>query len=156
MCEIMFREIINVDAVNCTFTVDFILTTRWYDRAFDTAEYHNQSNIQVFAKSIPHLTIQDVDFSFDGKNIPDDYGLDAQHHEGMVRLRKANKDPPGVLYRSQRIQCKLRDINTLYWFPFDKQILELNLRLHGDRGWCFLGSVVWRSRMHCSPMPGWG
>jgi hypothetical protein len=27
---------------------------------------------------------------------------------------------------------KLRDVNTLYWFPFDKQILELGLRLPGS------------------------
>jgi len=118
MCEIMFREIISVDAVNSTWTCDFILTTRWYDRAFDTVEYHNQTNKLVYATSIPHLTIKDVDYSFEGRNIPSEDVTDSKNHKGWVRLRKA-KDPPGVLYRSQRIQVKLRDVNTLYWFPFD-------------------------------------
>lgn len=131
MCEVMFRELLAVDAVNCTYTVDFILTTRWYDRTFDTPQYHGRSNIEVFAKTIPHLTIKDVDFSFEGKNIPDVGRIGDEHHQGFVHLRRA-KDPPGVLYRSQRIQVKLRDVNTLEMFPFDKQILELCLRLPGS------------------------
>eukprot|EP00729_Bicosta_minor_P021812 gene21812-477_t len=131
MCEVMFRELLAVDAVNCTYTVDFILTTRWYDRTFDTPQYQGRSNIEVFAKTIPHLTIKDVDFSFEGKNIPDVGRIGDEHHQGFVHLRRA-KDPPGVLYRSQRIQVKLRDVNTLEMFPFDKQILELCLRLPGS------------------------
>lgn len=131
MCEVMFRELLAVDAVNCTYTVEFILTTRWYDRTFDTPQYHGRSNIEVFAKTIPHLTIKDVDFSFEGKNIPDVGRIGDEHHQGFVHLRRA-KDPPGVLYRSQRIQVKLRDVNTLEMFPFDKQILELCLRLPGS------------------------
>ena len=132
MCEVLFRELINVDAVNCTYTIDFILTTRWYDRAFDTPKYQGKSNMEVFARSIPHLTIKDVDFSFEGKNIPVDAVVGNDHHCGVVRLRKGSRDPPGVLYRSQRIQVKLRDINSLEMFPFDKQVLELTLRLPGS------------------------
>ena len=62
MCELLFRELINIDAVNCTYTIDFILTTRWYDRNFDTEKYRGKNNIEVYAKSIPHLTINDVDY----------------------------------------------------------------------------------------------
>lgn len=84
---------------------------------------------------IPHdflsIFLLGIYFSFEGKNIPEDDTVGNDHHCGFVRLRKV-KDPPGVLYRSQRIQVKVRDINTLEMFPFDKQILELTLRLPGS------------------------
>jgi hypothetical protein len=130
MVELQIKDLIDVNAKDCSYTVDFNLITRWYDRSFDTLEYRNKLNVMVYAKTIPHLSLGGVDYSFDGVQIPTDE-VEEQGHEGEVRLRKGS-DPPGVLYHSRRIQVKLRDVSELFYFPFDTQQLELTFRLPGS------------------------
>ena len=51
-------------------------------------------------------------------------------HTGMVTLQKGG-DPPGVLYTSMRIQCTMRNENSVHRFPFDQHKLKIALRLWG-------------------------
>jgi hypothetical protein len=105
--DLDIRELMDVDHVNSTYKVHFVLTTRWYDRSFDT--WNNMArgtNIHVEVNTVPNITVEHVDHDFEGKGIPNDDHASLRSREWTpVHLRKGG-DPPGVLAHSQRIQVR--------------------------------------------------
>eukprot|EP00037_Helgoeca_nana_P006432 m.59226 g.59226 ORF g.59226 m.59226 type:complete len:1286 (+) comp17317_c0_seq1:49-3906(+) len=131
--EVIFRELFDINATRGTFRVAFILSVRWYDSHFDCADYANQRGEQVYARSIPYLTIDGADAGENAVGVPEEAGSVSSEdkHSGMVTLCKGS-DPPGVLYRSMRVSATFRDDSDLTWFPFDMQALSIGFRLWGS------------------------
>jgi hypothetical protein len=104
-----------------------------YDSHFDCADYANQRGEQVYARSIPYLTIDGADAGENAVGVPEEAGSVSSEdkHSGMVTLCKGS-DPPGVLYRSMRVSATFRDDSDLTWFPFDMQALSIGFRLWGS------------------------
>eukprot|EP00037_Helgoeca_nana_P029956 m.365252 g.365252 ORF g.365252 m.365252 type:complete len:1630 (-) comp28083_c1_seq2:403-5292(-) len=131
--EVKIREILTVDASKGIFRAIFIMTTRWFDPHFDSPSYADRKGTSVYARSIPHVTLDGVDEGNFPVGLPANASTLDQNekHCGMVTLQKGS-DPPGVLYKSHRLQCTfLNNTASLVMFPFDKQMLTMTIRMWG-------------------------
>ena len=112
--EIKVREILDVDVVQGTYTVAFILQLRWYDKYFDQERFHRSRGKEVFCRSCPYVTVEGVVANDRAKNVPEEatYLTAEERHNDTVTLQKG-QDPPGVLYKSLRIQATIRSQDSL-------------------------------------------
>ena len=132
--ELSVREILDVDAVQGTYTVAFVLQLRWYDKYFDQERFHKSKGDQVFCRSCPYITLDGVVANDRSKDVPAEaatLSMEQRHHD-TVTLQKG-ADPPGVLYKSLRIQATIRSQDKLQFFPFDNHTLVLTLRMWGSQ-----------------------
>lgn len=130
MVDVTFTELLGLDEVNGTFTVEADLWLIWHDESFCEREWDNQVRKQVEAFTIPFVTVNDV---VDGIDVPDVDTPENVRHRGIVWLRMHGKhDAPGTLYKKVTMQLTIRDDNPLFEFPFDFQDLTIKFEMPGS------------------------
>eukprot|EP00035_Acanthoeca_spectabilis_P016699 m.348002 g.348002 ORF g.348002 m.348002 type:complete len:601 (+) comp16562_c0_seq16:66-1868(+) len=140
--EVVVTELLDVDTTNGTFTVQFTLTTRWFDPYYHAPAFSKANGLKVLSRTVPFLTLESVVPCDGNRGVPGDNEETDEdgRHVGEVTLMGGN-DPPGVLSNTRAITAKLRDDNAaardnggstaLKRFPFDTASLNIVFMLTG-------------------------